>query len=57
MTEMITGVDLIQEQLRAAQGHVLRFNQEDIKIEASASPALWLACPDDVQGSWLLLGA
>ena len=29
---MITGVDLIQEQIRAAQGITLRFKQEDIKI-------------------------
>ena len=33
VTEMITGVDLIQEQLRAAQGQVLRFKQEDIEIK------------------------
>ena len=32
VTEMITGVDLIQEQIRAAQGITLRFKQEDIKI-------------------------
>uniref|UniRef100_A0A7S3RAH6 Biotin carboxylase n=1 Tax=Dunaliella tertiolecta TaxID=3047 RepID=A0A7S3RAH6_DUNTE len=30
VTEMITGVDLIQEQIRVAQGHPLRFTQEDI---------------------------
>ena len=33
MTEMITGVDLIQEQIKAAQGDVLRFKQEDIVIK------------------------
>ena len=33
MTEMITGLDLIQEQVRAAQGEVLRWKQEDIKIK------------------------
>lgn len=27
MTEMITGIDLIQEQIRVAQGHPLRFKQ------------------------------
>jgi hypothetical protein len=32
VTEMITGVDLIQEQIRVAQGHPLRFTQEDIKF-------------------------
>ena len=37
VTEMITGIDLIQEQLRAAQGHVLRIKQEDVKIKAGPS--------------------
>ena len=37
MTEMITGVDLIQEQILAAQGEVLRFKQEDIQLKVSAS--------------------
>ncbi|KAK9831879.1 hypothetical protein WJX81_004873 [Elliptochloris bilobata] len=36
VTEMITGVDLIQEQIKAAQGDVLRFKQEDIKIKGHA---------------------
>lgn len=36
---MITGVDLIQEQIRAAQGHVLRYKQEDIKINVRPPPA------------------
>jgi biotin carboxylase len=30
---MITGLDLIQEQVRAAQGEVLRWKQEDITIK------------------------
>lgn len=33
VTEMVTGVDLIQEQIRVAQGHKLRYTQEDIKIK------------------------
>lgn len=33
VTEMITGIDLIQEQIRAAQGEVLRYKQEDIQIK------------------------
>ncbi|KFM27170.1 Biotin carboxylase, chloroplastic [Auxenochlorella protothecoides] len=33
VTEMITGVDLIQEQIRAAMGEPLRLGQEDIKIK------------------------
>ena len=36
VTEMITGVDLIQEQIRAAQGEVLRYKQEDIVIKGHA---------------------
>ena len=38
MTEMITGVDLIQEQIKAAQGQKLRFKQEDIQIKVLALP-------------------
>lgn len=33
MTEMITGVDLIQEQIKVAMGQKLRFTQEDIKFK------------------------
>ena len=36
VTEMITGVDLIQEQIRAAQGIKLRYKQEDIQINVSS---------------------
>ena len=36
VTEMITGVDLIQEQIRAAQGFPLRYKQEDITIKGHA---------------------
>lgn len=36
VTEMITGVDLIQEQIRVAMGEKLRFAQEDIKIKGHA---------------------
>ena len=32
VTEMVTGIDLIQEQIRVAQGHRLPFTQEDIKL-------------------------
>ncbi|CAG9461509.1 unnamed protein product [Pedinophyceae sp. YPF-701] len=32
VTEMITGVDLVQEQIKVAMGHKLSFTQEDIKI-------------------------
>ena len=33
VTEMITGVDVIKEQIRVAAGEVLRFTQDDIKIQ------------------------
>ena len=36
ITEMITGVDLVKEQLRIASGEPLRFNQDDIKIKGHA---------------------
>lgn len=35
MTEMITGIDLIQEQIRVAQGEKLRFTQEDVKFKVN----------------------
>jgi len=36
VTEMITGVDIIKEQIRSAAGLPLRFKQEDIKINGHA---------------------
>ncbi|MDX9708179.1 MAG: acetyl-CoA carboxylase biotin carboxylase subunit [Trichloromonas sp.] len=36
VTEMITGVDIIKEQIRSAAGIPLRFRQEDIKITGHA---------------------
>lgn len=36
VTEMITGVDLIQEQIKAAMGEVLTIKQEDIQISGHA---------------------
>ncbi len=36
VTEMITGVDLIREQIRVCAGHKLSFNQEDIKLNGHA---------------------
>lgn len=44
VTEMITGVDLIQEQIKAAQGDVLRFKQEDIEIKVRALRLLMAHC-------------
>eukprot|EP00898_Chlorokybus_atmophyticus_P008515 jgi/Chlat1/8665/Chrsp87S08043 len=36
VTEMIASVDLIEEQIRVAQGHPLRFKQEDIQLRGHA---------------------
>ena len=36
VTEMITGVDLIKEQIKIAYGEKLSFTQEDIKIQGHA---------------------
>lgn len=32
VTEQITGIDLVKEQIRVAEGHLLSFSQEDLKI-------------------------
>ena len=36
VTEMITGVDLVREQIRIAAGHSLSFTQDDIEIQGHA---------------------
>ena len=36
VTEMITGIDLIQQQLKVASGEKLTFTQEDIKFNGWA---------------------
>ncbi len=36
VTEMVTGIDLIKEQIRIAAGQKLRFQQDDIKIKGAA---------------------
>jgi len=36
VTEMITGVDIIKEQIRVASGHALSIKQEDVKINGYA---------------------
>jgi len=36
VTEMVTGIDLIKEQIKVASGDVLSVKQEDIELEGSA---------------------
>jgi acetyl-CoA carboxylase biotin carboxylase subunit len=36
VTELVTGVDIVQEQLRVARGRKLRYSQEDIKLRGWA---------------------
>ena len=36
VTEMITGVDLVREQIRIAEGHPLSFSQDDLSIQGHA---------------------
>lgn len=36
VTELVTGVDIVQEQLRVARGRMLRYGQEDVKIHGWA---------------------
>ncbi|MCI0393861.1 MAG: acetyl-CoA carboxylase biotin carboxylase subunit [Chloroflexi bacterium] len=36
VTELVTGVDIVQEQLRVARGRKLRYTQEDIKLRGWA---------------------
>lgn len=56
VTEMITGVDLVKEQIAVCAGHPLRFTQDDIKINGHAfecrinaeDPKTFLPCPGTV---------
>jgi acetyl-CoA carboxylase biotin carboxylase subunit len=58
VTEMITGVDIIKEQILAAAGQPLRFTQDDIKINGHAiecrinaeDPEKFTPCPGLIDG-------
>ncbi|WP_413285646.1 acetyl-CoA carboxylase biotin carboxylase subunit [Vibrio sp. MA40-2] len=57
VTEMVTGVDLIKEQLRVAAGQPLSFTQDDIKLSGHAiecrinaeDPEKFLPCPGTIE--------
>ncbi|MDY0290779.1 MAG: acetyl-CoA carboxylase biotin carboxylase subunit [Desulfuromonadaceae bacterium] len=58
VTEMVTGVDIIREQILAAAGEPLRYKQEDIKITGHAiecrinaeDPVTFTPCPGKIDG-------
>lgn len=57
VTELVTGIDLIKEQLRVAAGEPLRFDQDDIKIRGHAiecrinaeDPHTFAPCPGKIE--------
>lgn len=51
VTELITGVDLVKEQIRIAEGHPLSFSQEDLTIQGHALELRVYA--EDVPGGFL----
>ncbi|WP_261816190.1 acetyl-CoA carboxylase biotin carboxylase subunit [Vibrio gallicus] len=58
VTEMVTGVDLVKEQLRVAAGQPLSYTQDDIKLRGHAvecrinaeDPVRFLPCPGKIKG-------
>ena len=58
VTEMVTGVDIIKEQIRSAAGIPLRYTQDDIKITGHAiecrinaeDPVKFTPCPGKITG-------
>ena len=51
VTEMVTGVDLVREQIRIAEGHPLSFTQDDLSIQGHAIELRVYA--EDVAGGFL----
>ncbi|GLI37046.1 acetyl-CoA carboxylase biotin carboxylase subunit [Geobacter hydrogenophilus] len=58
VTEMITGIDIVREQIRSAAGHKLRYKQSDVKIHGHAiecrinaeDPVKFTPCPGKITG-------
>ncbi|MEK7852111.1 MAG: acetyl-CoA carboxylase biotin carboxylase subunit, partial [Deltaproteobacteria bacterium] len=58
VTEMVTGVDLVKEQIRAAAGEKLKIRQRDIKIKGHSiecrinaeDPVKFMPCPGRIDG-------
>ena len=51
VTELITGVDLVKEMIRVAEGHALPFKQEDLKINGHAIESR--VCAEDPRNNFL----
>jgi propionyl-CoA carboxylase alpha chain len=51
VTEMISGVDLVKEQIKVAQGEVLSIKQEDLKIKGHAIEVR--VCAEDPKNNFL----
>jgi acetyl-CoA carboxylase biotin carboxylase subunit len=51
VTELITGVDLVREQIRIARGERLRFTQDDLKIQGHAIEVR--VCAEDPKNQFL----
>ena len=58
VSEMITGIDLVKEQIQVAAGHRLSYTQDDILIRGHAiecrinaeNPETFMPCPGTVEG-------
>lgn len=51
VTELITGLDLVKEQIRVAEGHPLSFTQDDLKIKGHALELR--VCAEDPMNNFL----
>ncbi|MCY7351761.1 MAG: acetyl-CoA carboxylase biotin carboxylase subunit [Cytophagaceae bacterium] len=51
VTELITGVDLVKEMIRVAEGHELPFGQEDLEIKGHAIESR--VCAEDPRNNFL----